>query len=620
MKICLVPYPVFSDVGSDTIDSDRCNPYLPLGILTLSALLEQAGHTIAIFDPVWEVETGLLEKSALRNHEYVAKLILNAAPDLVGFSTITSSYPLVIKWAESFHNLSPQTPILFGGPQATATDKQTLQAFPWISMILRGEAENSIVSLVTCLQSGGNLASVPGLTWRDGNQIIRNSDAPVVIDLDTLPTPAYHLYPMEKLVRNCFIGSGQNHQPFPLEAGRGCPFHCSYCSTSSFFRRKYRTKSADRLVCEMLELHTRYGIESFLLSHDLFTCNGAYVLEFCQRLREKGLHKKIKWQCSSRIDTIDSKILAEMSDSGCMSIFYGIESGSQRMQRVIGKNLPIQKVRPVVKETLSLGMGVVASFICGFPQERYEDISETLELAMDMIDMGVTKTILYPLTPLPGSDLYREFGNNLFHDGQWSDIFFGHLCQDEQELVLMWPDIFPSFYHFETQYLNHDMIRALSTTVTCFPLLIAALSAEIIDLVQIFESWPKWFRTQKKHVDEYYYPKGFFSDFIKFLQEILKNKKLITPNLNDIIRYHLAIGNVLFAPEDAPIVFEKFSCDVLMLIRHLVNGKPLTDEAYRPTDYFFWKSGRKLIIKRATPSLTQLLGLTTHGHHTNAKV
>ncbi len=201
MKVCFVPYPIVVDPKPDVIDSEQLYPYLPLGILTLSSMLEQAGHEVFIIDPVWEAGTSSGAKDVWRNPDIVAHLIHTKAPDLVGFSTICGSYPLIIKWAESFRHLSAKTPILLGGPQATATDEQTLRAFPWIDMVLRGEAENSIVPFVNCLQSEGNLASVLGLTWRSGSQVVRNPDVPLVNNLDNLPLPAYHLLPMEKLVR-----------------------------------------------------------------------------------------------------------------------------------------------------------------------------------------------------------------------------------------------------------------------------------------------------------------------------------------------------------------------------------------------------------------------------------
>lgn len=611
MKICLVPYPIIMDSRPDSTDQKRLYPYLPLGLLTLSPLLEQAGHEVTILDPIWETNTVLSEKETLANPERVARLIQAKAPDLVGFSTICSSYPLIIKWTESLHHLSPKTPILLGGPQATATDEQTLQAFSWIDMVLRGEAENSIIPLVTCLQSGGNLASVPGLTWRSDGNIVRNTDAPIVINLDNLPTPAYHLYPVEQLVQCQKTIIFPFHRPFPLEAGRGCLFNCSFCSTNSFFQRRYRTKSAERLVHEMFVLQTQYGLECFDLAHDLFTCNSAFILEFCHRLREKGLHKTLSWECYSRTDTVDQKVLAEMAAAGCSRIFYGIESGSQRMQKMIGKNLIIQQVKPVIQETLSLGIHVTASFICGFPQDRKEDLSPTLSLVIDIINMGVDQVVFLPLAPLPKTELFRIFGDTIHYDNQWSDMPFGYLSHEEQELVLDWPHVFTSFYHYETPCLNHDMLLTLLRMVNRYPRLLTLLSTKGINLISVFEQWPGWYHAHITHAPEYYYRQsGFFLDFLQFLQETLSSSALMTSEVSDIIHYYTTIERVTSAPEDAPIVSERFNCDVLLLIQYLTDGKKFVNEALQPTNYLFWKSNGKLIVERLTPALAELLGIT----------
>jgi radical SAM superfamily enzyme YgiQ (UPF0313 family) len=607
MKICLVPFPIVLD-APETIDQKYLYPYLPLGLLILSALLEQAGHEITIVDPVWEGQSDLLGEPASINPEHIAGIIASKTPELVGFSTIFSSYPLIIRLTEHFHRLSPKTPILLGGPQATAADVQTLQAFPWIDMVLRGEAEKSIIPLVTCLQSGNNLESVPGLTWRNGTQIIRNPDAPVVTDLDTIPIPAYHLYPVEQLSQYYNKRPGLFHHNFALEAGRGCPFNCSFCSTSSFFQRRYRMKSADRLINEMISLHKQYGLKRFDLTHDLFTCNRAYVLEFCHSLREKDPAKTIVWECYSRPDTVDSKVLLEMAAAGCSAIFYGIETGSPRMQRSIGKNLNIQQVKSVTKETLSLGIRVSTSFICGFPQEREEDLSATLNLAMDMINMGVNEVVFLPLFPLLDSELYREFGDTLRYDGPWSsDILYGCLNEEDQELVLNWPRIFASFYHYETPGLDYDMLRALLRVIIRYPLLLAILSTQNVNIISVFKRWPEWYHSHVTPVSEHYYLKGgFFLDFFQFLLESLNSNVLRSTHLEDIINYYTTIERVASTIEDSQIISEVFNSDISELMRNLMDGKPPTETALQPTVYLFWKSNGRVVSKSLTLALGEL--------------
>ena len=598
MKVCLLPCPIASDPMSGMTSQGQSLlylPYLPVGLLTIGALLEQAGHEVDILDPVLESKSGSTLKSGPDRPEHLARLIRSRKPDLVGFGTICSSYPLTIGWAEAFHELSPKVPVLLGGPHATATDEQTLRAFPWIDFVLRGEVENSIIPLVTCLDTSGDLDAVPGLTWRRDGRVVRNPDAAIVSDLDSLPTPAYHLYPVGQLFQRYDAKIGPFHQPFPLEAGRGCPYSCSFCSTSGFFRRRYRAKSPERLIVEMVALHSDYGLDHFDLSHDLFTCDRAYVSEFCRRLREENLHKLLKWECYSRIDTVDRRTLTEMAAAGCVRVFYGIETGSQRMQKIIGKNLPLREVRPIVKETLSLGMNATTSFIFGFPQELPEDLSATLSLAVEMVGLGVDQVPLLPLIPLVGSGLYREFGHTI-------------RCEEQQSRDRT--DAFSGLCHYETPYLDGDMLAALGAVFNRYPRLLAALPANNVDLSSVFNAWPTWRRIHMPAADgSYYRGPGFASGFLQFLREQLRGVTATSPVLDEMVHYLIVMERVAGGPESAPIVSQRFSCDVVAAIRCLADNKALSEDELRPATYLFWKNGGRVITQRLTPALAELLAI-----------
>jgi radical SAM superfamily enzyme YgiQ (UPF0313 family) len=158
-----------------------------------------------------------------------------------------------------------------------------------------------------------------------------------------------------------------------------------------------------------------------------------------------------------------------MAAAGCTGIFFGIETGSPRMQKIIRKKLSLQQVKTVINETHSLGMHVTTSFIIGFPQEQKEDLSNTINMARELISMGVNAVQVYLLSPLPGSELYRTFGNTLQHDGQWSDLSFRCLTPGERKLIADWPAIFTVFYHYDTPYLNYDLLRSLSLVFNIYP-------------------------------------------------------------------------------------------------------------------------------------------------------
>src|SRR5262249_52775477 len=152
--------------------------------------------------------------------------------DFVGFSSVCSSYPVTLRTACEVKRQQPDSIVAFGGPQASAVDVATLEAYSLIDLVVRGEAEQTLPQLLEALIQGNRLDDIPGVTFRRDGKIVRTPDGGGIADLDTLPFPAFHLLPDMETCR--FM---------PLELGRGCPFSCTFCSTNDFFRRRFRLKS-----------------------------------------------------------------------------------------------------------------------------------------------------------------------------------------------------------------------------------------------------------------------------------------------------------------------------------------------------------------------------------------
>jgi len=167
------------------------------------------------------------------------------------------------------------------------------------------------------LLGDGNLRNVPGIARREE-------------DGTPLLNPPCRLVPKEELHRYTVyemdqaLGPGQT--TMNLEGGRGCPFHCSFCSTSRFWNRHFRMKPAEDLIREMDTFHERSGIRRFSIEHDMFTANRKYVETFCRLLTDRGT--PYRWACSSRIDVLDEDLIQLMARAGCEEVFLGIETGN----------------------------------------------------------------------------------------------------------------------------------------------------------------------------------------------------------------------------------------------------------------------------------------------------
>ena len=223
--------------GSDEVRSSASRPQL--GILNLAAVLESIGDHPEIVDvnDTYLQFTQTLTSASPDFAGFLASKIAEHDAGLYGFSSICLTYPLTVRVAESLKKLRPNATIVFGGPQASVVDVATLSTFPFVDFVLRGEAEISLPRLIAELVTEVHLDRVAGLTYRNGAEVRRNGNAPVIADLDALPSPAYHL---SRCLEGATVAS--------IELGRGCPFSCTFCSTNDFFRRNFRLRSPARVL------------------------------------------------------------------------------------------------------------------------------------------------------------------------------------------------------------------------------------------------------------------------------------------------------------------------------------------------------------------------------------
>jgi hypothetical protein len=409
----------------------------PLGVLTLAAVLRRQSVSCGVFnlnrlyyDYLADGGSGVEGFAG-----YAAERMLASGAQLYGFGTLCSSYPLTIRIAARLKRADPAAAILLGGPQASAVDVATLAAFPFVDFILRGEADETLPRFWTEWCGAGRMDRVEGLTWRGAGGPVRNAPAPIVEDLDSLPLPAYEL------------DGGLGHlERAPLEVGRGCPFSCTFCSTSDFFRRRFRLKSPPRVLADMRAIASRYGLRRFDLTHDMFTVDRRRVFEFCEHLAASGAG--FEWACSARTDCVDQELLERMSASGCTAMFFGIESGSPRMQRTIGKNLDLTDARKAISLAQRIGIATDVALIAGFPEESEDDLRRSLDIFAHSMRHPRSTPQLNLLAPLAGTAIHARYREQLVLEELCSDISHQGRTQNEadRELIRQHPDIFPNFY------------------------------------------------------------------------------------------------------------------------------------------------------------------------------
>jgi radical SAM superfamily enzyme YgiQ (UPF0313 family) len=520
VKVCLIPPPSMTEFeGSVT---SRAEPVRlsagdpPLGILSLAAVLEQRGTPLEVFSL-----NGLFCEFVRRGGKesertflpLAASELLRLQADVYGFGTITSSYPLTVRLAQAVKRARPDTVVVFGGPQATAVDFLTLEAFPFIDVVVRGEAEEILPELLGALGRPGQFGEIAGITYRENGAVVRTPDAPLLPDLNQLPTPAFHLWPgIEK------------RRSVPLEVGRGCPFSCTFCSTSRFFRRRFRLQAPGRVIEQMRSIRQAYGIERFSLVHDAFTVVRAKVVEFCQALLESG--ERFFWWCSARSDCLDEELLALMAKAGCTGIFLGIESGSAQVQRAIKKNLDLDQALAAIRSADAHQVKTTVSLITGFPEETPGDLRDTVHFMMDAVRLDEVKPQFHLVAPLAGTTLYEQYRGCLKWDGVFSDMAFQGWRQDsaDRALILQHPEVFPCFYaipnaNFERSYLMElrDFIIYGLARSRWLMIALHQLSGSVLEVFDRWCAWRALHRQPLRADGEYHAGARFWRDFLEFV-------------------------------------------------------------------------------------------------------
>ncbi len=378
MKILLISPPTTSAIKAIV---GTTGP--PLGLAYLASMVREE-HNVKIVDSLAE-DLG---------YEDVKKIIKRYDPELIGLTATTSMVPDAYIVAKMAKRYNPDVKVVMGGPHVTFTPERTLKECPYIDYIIRGEGEISFKNLVDALDKGRDLKKIKGLSFRKGDKVINNPPQPLIKDVDSIPLPSYDLLPMEKYVVDS-IKFGT------VMTSRGCPFDCIFCSSSLQFGKRWRGHSDSRVLEELKILREEYGIREIEFLDDTYTLNRPRAIRIARRIKKEGLD--ISWTASSRVDLFNREVAAAMKAGGCHTVYFGIESGSQKTLDFIGKRITPEQSLRAVKIARETKLRALGAFIIGFPHETKEDIRKTIKFSKKV---GVNYAQFTIATPYPGTRLW----------------------------------------------------------------------------------------------------------------------------------------------------------------------------------------------------------------------
>jgi len=364
--------------------SHRHPPFIPLGIGYLAAILEKNGYNVTVID----CQAQKLTLNEVENELHKRK------PDIVGVTSTTLTYKPALEIIKVAKKALPNCLAVIGGSHVTFWDHEALEECPQLDVVVRKEGEITFLELVQRVETGKSYREILGITYRKDGQIVKNADQPYLEDLDSLPFPAFHLFPLKQFNKYGNI-------IFPVMTSRGCVFWCEFCTAVRMFGRKYRMRSPKKVVDEIEYLYKKYGEKQYTFYDDAFTVDQARTEEICNEILRRGL--KIKWDCETRIDMVSKDLLNKMKEAGCIAVWYGVEAGSQKVRDAMGKGISTQQTFNAFKWTKEAGLIAVASIILGFPGETKETAWESVKL---LKKINPDEIGIYIATPYPGTPMY----------------------------------------------------------------------------------------------------------------------------------------------------------------------------------------------------------------------
>lgn len=335
----------------------------PLGLAWIGACLERAGYGCAMYDQ--QVAT-----------EEVGDFIAATKPRLALIGGTSHGRFVAFEYARRIKDFDPGITVVYGGPHASFTAAETLARVPEIDVIGHGEGEGICLELAAWKAAGGNpaqLSRIAGITYRlEGGGWESTRPRERIADLDSLPLPARHLFPMKRyrLVMDVLGVPGTI-----IMTTRGCPIGCAFCSESFFFGKHFYARSARHVVDEVEEVMGRYGARGLQIFDSTFSLRRAHVEGFCEELGRRGI--EVPWACQVRVNTVDKPLLARMREAGCYLVAFGVESGSQEVLDRISKGIKLEQVERVMRWCRELGLATRVSFSLGHIGETVAEARRT---------------------------------------------------------------------------------------------------------------------------------------------------------------------------------------------------------------------------------------------------
>jgi len=363
-------------------------PFPPLGPLYIAAALEASGHDVRFYDATFE-----------RDLSGFGRILDSWKPAMAGvYSTFLSQKGALrlgdIARARGVYSVA-------GGPQASSSPEQYLDGH--FDAVAEGEGERTAVELAAALEKRGDPGGIPGLAVPRNGRIVSGGSRPRIPELDSIPFPLRRIVENESYRRAWKARHG--YFAMNIMASRGCPFGCGFCSRP-VFGRSHRARSVENVMEEIAGVVERYRPERIRFSDDILPLDRKWTLELCGAIQKSGLD--VGFECLARTDLMDQELLSGMARAGFRKLYYGVESGSQKVLDAMGKGTRVEDIRRVSRLTREAGMEQHWFMMLGHPGESQADVEKTLALMAACRPDEFSTTLARPMKGTPLHSRYHD--------------------------------------------------------------------------------------------------------------------------------------------------------------------------------------------------------------------
>lgn len=386
-------------IDEDEKEAVVMKPYVPLGILYVSSYLKENNIATQLFD------------STFSSFEQQQQRILDAQPKIIGiYTNLVTKLNVIrlIKWIKSEQALAG-CKVILGGPDLRYNTDNYLKT--GADFLVIGEGEQTMLDLCQRILNNEHLESISGIAYTIDNSTIQTAERTKIKQIDELPLPDRESIDLSQYLQTWKTHHGMSM--LSISTQRGCPYTCKWCSTA-VYGQSYRRRSA-KLVAEEIELLLEnYQPDAFWFVDDVFTVSHKWMDSFYEEITSRGL--KFKFECITRAERLNEKVLRQLKEIGCSKIWIGAESGSQKIIEEMDRRVDIDLVAKTILQTKEMGISTGTFIMLGYPNETIEDIHNTVAYLKHCNPDDFTITLTYPIK---GTPLYDQVSEDITTTHDW---------------------------------------------------------------------------------------------------------------------------------------------------------------------------------------------------------